>query len=424
MKVQAVFGPPGTGKTRYLSHIAARMRERGMSGMFLSYTKAAALEAMSRVGNGDPGRVKPSTIHSLAFNMLGMTRSVVVDNAKLVEFGEETGFKFKTLKKDDEIQEGDEYLSALQFRNNRMCTDDEAYDQFGRPGTLDRWRLFLRDYGSWKREFGYMDFDDMLLRTLEADPPKADAIILDEAQDCSPLQWKVFNHLVAKAEHVFIAGDDDQAIYEWNGADPHGMVKFAEEHGAEVKILNQSHRIPLVVHQYAHGLINQVQRRKDKEYKPRDAAGTLMTYGDMVNYDVREFDERGGGMVLVRDRFRLEEWRRLMNRDMIPYHVLGGSSPWTNKIANELREGKNPQIPPAWKSFYAMADLNLPVNVILSTIHQAKGRESARVVVDLVMPARAQADLHLNRDAELRVWYVALTRASEELVLCGSNPLI
>ena len=109
---------------------------------------------------------------------------------------------------------------------------------------------------------------------------------------------------------------------------------------------------------------------------------------------------------------------------MIPYDVLGGFSPWTSKVAAELRKGGKPDIPIQWHEFYRQADLTLPIKVTLSTIHQAKGREAPRVLIDLTMPTRALVDLHKNPDAERRVWYVALTRTSDELILAGNNPFI
>ena len=66
---------------------------------------------------------------------------------------------------------------------------------------------------------------DLLERT-----PSLAHVVLDEAQDLSPLQWQMIDKMLSfpQVEEVTIAGDDDQAIYEWAGADPHGMAGFAE----------------------------------------------------------------------------------------------------------------------------------------------------------------------------------------------------
>lgn len=77
-----------------------------------------------------------------------------------------------------------------------------------------------------------------------------------------------------------------------------------------------------------------------------------------------------------------------------------------------------------WQDFYRQADLKQEIKVQLSTIHQAKGRESARVILDLSLSATVLEDLYRRPDPELRVLYVALTRTSDQLILCGENPLL
>lgn len=423
MKVTAIFGPPGTGKTTELLK-----RATGKKAVFLSFTKAAAFEARSRIVDG--GDIVASTIHSLAFKNLGLNRAQIVDRKKLLEFGKEVGTPFKGDDDNtDELQEGDEYLSVLSYANNHQTTVLEAYNRFGCPGTLTGFAAFTQSYQNWKHTFGYSDFDDMLITYLgRGQPLEYTNVFLDEAQDCSPLQWRVFSKMLQPDSHVTIAGDDDQAIYEWNGADPHGMIDFTKFHDGQIEVLGRSHRVPRIVHDMAHETaLSGLSRRVKKVFFPRDADGSIINYGDFHNIDLQAVNNKGGAMVLARDKWRLEEIKRTLNRDMIPYSVMGGTSPWTSRIAKELREGtfagwngKNIQ----WRDFYNQADLKAPINFILSTIHQAKGREHNRVILDLNLPLRTLAAMYQDRDAELRVLYVGLTRTSDELLLCGSNPLL
>lgn len=428
MKVHAIFGPPGTGKTRHLVELAKHKASDGDSVLFLSFTRAAAQEALSRLPTILP--ITASTIHALAFRSLGMSRAAIVDRQKLAGFGKTAGFPFMgTEQGNDEPQEGDEYATVLAFANNRQIPPWDAYKRFGYPGTRNRFGLFLASYRDWKETFGYMDFDDMLYRFIErgmggiAFSPQV--VMLDEAQDCSPLQWRALECVAKDAIEVFVAGDDDQAIYEWNGADPHGMIDFVTRHGGTKEVIQQSHRVPAAIHAMVHDkLLRKIGQRVYKKFDPRDAQGIVTRYGDFTDIDLQAFHAGGGGLVLCRDNWRLKEIQREFNRLLIPYNVLGGYSPWTSKIAQAIRRGEKPDIPPMWRDFYTQANLHQPIQVNLATIHQAKGREADSVIVDLSLSARVLNNYYSDPDAEARVQYVACTRAATELILCSENPLL
>jgi DNA helicase-2/ATP-dependent DNA helicase PcrA len=466
-KVNTIFGPPGTGKTKTLVDIAQMESERVNRILMLSYTKAAAEEAGSRV---DDKVVKASTIHSLAYNALGVGRSSVVDGKKLAEFGDACGIPFASQSTGDyEQQEGDEYMAVLAFARNRLSDPWEAYDHFGRPGQHDRFKMFFEAYPKWKHTYGYIDFDDMLERLPTATCPAYPVVILDEAQDCSPLQWRAFESVAKRADRVYIAGDDDQAIYEWGGADPHGMADFSKLHGSGFKVLAQSHRVPKSVLALAKNtILTQMGRRVEKKFAPMENEGTVTRYGDLWDYDFNRLkDEKiGSSMILVRDRWRMKEMQKLLHEEYIPY-TMNGAGPYENKWANAVRAvmklnqgsevseherqalincgdattSKDAQdrrllpigsrrwqdcltVPAYLREFYDNADLFASASVALSTIHGSKGREADNVLVDLTLSTRVEQSLYLDKDAELRVMYVAVTRAKENLILFGSNPLL
>lgn len=60
--------------------------------------------------------------------------------------------------------------------------------------------------------------------------PEFDVIFIDEAQDLSPLQWQLYDVLKTKTKDIYLAGDDDQAIFAWAGAD---VKRFIEEPAKE-----------------------------------------------------------------------------------------------------------------------------------------------------------------------------------------------
>ena len=64
---------------------------------------------------------------------------------------------------------------------------------------------------------------------------KLKVMFVDEAQDLSPLQWKMYD-LKSNSDDVYLAGDDDQAIYTWAGVD---VNRFIKEPAKEEFYLNQ-----------------------------------------------------------------------------------------------------------------------------------------------------------------------------------------
>lgn len=118
--------------------------------------------------------------------------------------------------------------------------------------TLHRFaRAFLPLYEDRKARGGWLDFDDLITRARRVltDPGVAawvlfrldggiDHILVDEAQDTSPEQWRVIESLAAEftagnsardvERTLFVVGDKKQSIYSFQGAD---VAAFDAKHG-------------------------------------------------------------------------------------------------------------------------------------------------------------------------------------------------
>jgi superfamily I DNA/RNA helicase len=244
------------------------------------------------------------------------------------------------------------------------------------------------------------------------------------------------------------------------------MQQFAGDYDADVRVLEQSYRLPPSVHAFVHEyILGEFSRRQEKLFRPRSGGVDLglTRCGSFNDVDPAEIGAHET-LVLVRDRFRMLDAKKVLNAHTIPYRVAGGSSPFDNVKANAIRgmiklnmgdtaterelrslgialqdsnilKGDYSRVMGKdWKDaitltetqydFYTSIDLFIPINVTLSTIHQAKGREADRVYVDLELTPRVTENISRNRDSELRVMYVACTRAREGLNLCAENALI
>jgi DNA helicase-2/ATP-dependent DNA helicase PcrA len=106
-------------------------------------------------------------------------------------------------------------------------------------------------------------------------PGHPSAIVLDEAQDFTKLEMATLRQWAVHVQEFWVVGDEDQALYFFNGASADNML-LPELPPEQVVILDQSYRIPKSVHELAQKIINRVKTRMPKEYKPREEEGSVV----------------------------------------------------------------------------------------------------------------------------------------------------
>lgn len=467
MKVTAIYGPPGTGKTTEMLRRVELAKQSGVQAeriAFMSFTRAAASEALSRLGLKKSNNV--STIHSMCFRVLGLKQAQVVDPAKLREFSSIVGVPVigKSPEDDEERADGDAYLDIINYARSKFLVPEEIYDFSDRPGTRAEFNMFVRAYTDWKDTFGFYDFTDMLDRVARKNTRlDAEIIFIDEAQDLSPLQWRVIEKFAKSASEVVIAGDDDQAIYTWSGADPHGMARFTQKYSGVVEVLSQSHRLPSSVHEKSQSLIRRILNRVDKDFNPRPDLGSVFLHG---GFNSVHFDPKEDILLLGRTHSVLREIERDLIDRRIPYlRESGRPGMFQNKYAKgilafkKLEKGKTLQdgersalynvattetrvlldandyasiikrpfyvaldIPFRVIDFYRDVDLDVTPTIRLSTIHASKGHEADRVILLTDMTQRVAETADKHPEDEIRVFYVGMTRAKAILdIVEGHN---
>lgn len=284
MLTEIVLGPPGTGKTTYLLGEVEAELARGVPPDrigFVTFTRRAAEEAVSRaVARFQLDRDQLPyfrTLHSMCFRQLGLSRAEVLDGRRLREdFADFAGVRITGRWADDGTLAGSELGDRLIFRENlarvRMTTLREQYES---DADGLRWRELERVAGAlaaFKAAQGLLDYTDMLMRFIAEDrPPRLDVLFVDEAQDLSALQWEVVKVLSTTTKRVVVAGDDDQAIYAWAGADAARLVHME----GNARVLGQSYRCPPPVQAEGLWIIGAVADRRPKTWAPRGDGGTV-----------------------------------------------------------------------------------------------------------------------------------------------------
>lgn len=469
MKNLVLYGPPGTGKTRRLLKLIGEfMQAYPGRVLFCSHTRAAAQEALSRWPQENAQRIDIQTLHSVCFRALKMSRSQTVDADKLEAFGHEFGMDMT----DEGL--GKEFLDVYSLARSRCITPDEGYEQSIRPGTASHFDAFHKSYCSWKEEYGYMDFDDMLAvgaKRLKRNMVDYGLVAIDEAQDLTPLHWLVIYKLVELLPNTqfIVAGDDDQTLYTFSGADPAGMPEFGNRTKAESQVLSQSYRITQQVYDLAQAIITRVRARVPKSYAPRTGLDGRPADGKFEvwpNMDYLQIDRQRDSLLMYNDRFVRSEVEPILQENGYAYRAINGyPSPLDSRAGRALRAlhthedsqlmeedndaratlrgGLNSRGVSVWDNvgvrqvlqhlrrgdwsllsvkpnhidYLRSVDYTQPQNLRISTIHGSKGLQADDVHVILSLSTRAWQEAAIEPDAIHRLMYVAVTRAKENLYL-------
>jgi len=158
----------------------------------------------------------------------------------------------------------------------------------------ERVQAFERKWEKWKHHVDAIDFTDMLEQAADVHPLEPDVVVVDEAQDLSPLAWRRIRTWSEQAGGLLAVGDAYQALYDpWAAADAAMFLDLWR--GADRRaVLTQSYRVPAAVHRRAMRWVRQLSAFEPIEYFPRreDPANTASPFveGAVVRCDARWTD--------------------------------------------------------------------------------------------------------------------------------------
>ena len=354
-----VLAGAGSGKTRVLTHRIAWLNEvhgvpvHGI--LAVTFTNKAAGEMRHRTDlqlrNGSRG-MWIGTFHGLAHRLLRLHWQ----EAKLPE-------SFQVLDSDDQLRLVKRVVQQMELDEARFPPrqiawwinaqkDEGRRAEHIQPGD-DQWTDTLRRAYALYQErcdrAGLVDFAELLLRAHELlrDNPallnhyraRFREILVDEFQDTNAIQYGFIRLLAGDTGHVFVVGDDDQAIYGWRGAKVENVQRFLKDFSSAQTIrLEQNYRSTANILGAANAVIAHNPDRIGKQlwtdsgdgesidlyaaYNEIDEASFVV---ERIRQWVRDGGSYGDCAILYRSNAQSRAFEeRLQAEPRVPFRVYGG----------------------------------------------------------------------------------------------------
>jgi len=396
-----VLAGAGTGKTRVVTYRIAELVRRGTKPdriLAVTFTKKAAGEMHERASeillrtakrkkvsgtfcakhpSGRSGkrfltpfsrgapRPEISTFHSLCVRVLRRHIERLGYRPKFVicDRNEQESQARAALREirapNAALSPGDLIAIISRWKTASARPDDAAASASG-----DREQLAAAAYRRYQdnlKKLGAVDFDDLLLLTVElftqfadvrrAEAARFDQVLIDEYQDTNQSQYQIVKSLAAGHRNLCVVGDDDQSIYAWRGAEVTHILRFQQD-WPEAKIvrLEENYRSTAAILHYANTLIAFNRGRHEKTLRAARPGGdrpAILQCRDEADEaqrvvgDIRRLvDERRAEprefAILCRTNEQPRSYETELRRADLPYVLIGGLSFFDRKEVRDI----------------------------------------------------------------------------------------
>lgn len=355
-----VLAGAGSGKTRVLTfRIAHMLGDLGVKPwqiLAITFTNKAAAEMRERLAALIPSGTRGMwvcTFHAMCVRMLR-------EDADLLGY---TG-QFTIYDDDDSKRMVRDIMQALgieqkQFpinmirskissAKNAMIGPEDMLKSADSPNDKKAAQVYM-ELERRLRAANAMDFDDLLVRTLEllrTRPEVLDKyqerfryISVDEYQDTNHVQYEIANLLAAKYQNLMVVGDDDQSIYSWRGADITNILDFEKDFkNCKTVKLEQNYRSTGHILSAANAVVRHNSQRKDKRLFTAEGDGEKIQAfqasderdeGRWIAGEIEKLHSKGTSYDDIAVFYRTNAQSRILEdmflRAGVPYKIVGGT---------------------------------------------------------------------------------------------------
>lgn len=298
----------------------------------------------------------------------------------------------------------------------------------------------LKDYNNYLQENHLLDFNDMIYKAAEIvknQPEKYysqyDHMLVDEFQDVGESHINLVKQFFVDGSQMklFCVGDDWQSIYSFQGSEPKYFIDFEDSFGTAAKTyLVENFRCPKTVLEAGNTLIDNNKRQIKKEViarSGRDCSIKLHVLTDEESRYKYELTEYTVSLVehIIKQGGKPGDIMILSRND--------DASPHLGSIKDKLQEKELPYCGKGDNDYYnPQGDYKCPQKAVsVYSVHQSKGREAKHIIIihaveddpfsfpapdknnELVAPLITSSIKRMEE--ERRLFYVAITRAEEDL---------
>lgn len=376
MEVIKILGSAGTGKTTKLIDILKQKIQEGYKLEeigFFSFSRVAINEVKVRANIPDKSPFF-CTLHSLAYNFVG------ADSKNM----------YKQKYKKEYYNLNKRFNTIDQYIENKKCSYKEAARTISKKNYLSEYSYnkLKKNKQIYKEKNNLCEFSDLINKFINLDDsllPNFKIIFIDEAQDLSFLLWAMVEKLKKKvSDTIYLAGDDDQAIYGFGGATADKFIEFKENKRI---ILDTNYRNPSNHYDIATKIVKKLKVRIDKKVNCIKKSQSIKIVNTIMDVSIKNEKNKTIGIIFrhYKDVRECTAFLKTLSVSFIDYN--------NNKI---IKNGVEP-------------------NIYISTIHKMKGREFDKVILYYNIKP-----IEFN-DAERRILFVGLTRSKKQLIIVAEE---
>ncbi len=287
-KYTRIVAGAGSGKTRVLtyriSYLISEMKVDPSSIVAIAFTNKVAAEMKERaiaLLKGMGSGLSVSTFHSYCakflrkeIDVLGFPNNFTIidedDQVKMIkDLAVDAGYK----RNDDVVKHTLGFIGY--YKTKGLYPHDIVLDRFASENDKKALKFFLQ-YEDRKDQMLSLDFDDLLLRTIqilkefpnirEKWQKRISNILIDEFQDTNDVQFELVKLLMNENTSLYVVGDPDQTIYTWRGANQKIILEFNRNFPlAETIVLDRNYRSTKTILNAANKLIAHNKKRVPKD---------------------------------------------------------------------------------------------------------------------------------------------------------------